>query len=149
MSRMMLILDGTQYAIHTTKLEVNGNHIELVGTLHRASDKDAPIAPKSPETGEIVSTLTASALVRLLHDGHLITAAVTHITPKAWRVYNRELGAAWLPKSILEWSSAAGQFCVTDATYVANFTTDAFSTDWPSAFESAFLIEQCYTNPKE
>ena len=58
-----------------------------------------------------------SGLVRFLHEGRMRTAAVTHCTDKAWRVMNKELGVAWLPKNVIRWSEVAQQFCVIDIAF--------------------------------
>lgn len=77
-----------------------------------------------PSPNGLYSTLNCSAFVRCLYDGHMVTCAVTHVTPKCMRVINTELGVAYIPLHIVRWSDQAFQFCVTDEEWEMDFTKD-------------------------
>lgn len=77
-----------------------------------------------PNSQGMYSVLHCSAHVRCLYDGHMVTCAVTHVTPKCMRVINTALGVAYIPLHIVRWSDQAFQFCVTDEEWVMDFTKD-------------------------
>lgn len=100
--------------------------------------KEAPITPQLPPERPYMRRYTfRSGLVRFLHEGRMRTAAVTHCTDKAWRVMNKELGVAWLPKNVIRWSEIVQQFCVVDERYQLNFTFDVKKgmDEYPSIFD--------------
>jgi len=102
--------------------------------------------------GQIKSVMDSSALVRFYHEDGMRTAAITHITNKAFRIINNDLGVAWLPKNILRWSRVAQMFVVVDEDYKMDFTTDvAPGMDaYPDYFDAHDeLIEQLDITPEE
>ena len=104
---------------------------------------EAPAEPTLPEDRPYLrSYLFKSGLIRFLHKGRMHTAATTHCTDKAWRVINKELGVAWLPKNVIRWSEIAQQFCVVDEQYQLNFTFDVKKgmDEYPSIFDPEDLV---------
>jgi hypothetical protein len=104
---------------------------------------EAPAEPTLPEDRPYLrSYLFKSGLIRFLHEGCMHTAAITHCTDKAWRVINKELGVAWLPKNVIRWSEIAQQFCVIDETYELDFTFDVKQgmDEYPSLFDPEDLV---------
>lgn len=104
---------------------------------------EAPAEPTLPEDRPYLrSYLFKSGLIRFLHEGRMHTAAITHCTDKAWRVINKELGVAWLPKNVIRWSEIAQQFCVVDEQYQLNFTFDVKKgmDEYPSIFDPEDLV---------
>lgn len=104
---------------------------------------EAPAEPTLPEDRPYLrSYLFKSGLIRFLHEGRMHTAAITHCTDKAWRVINKELGVAWLPKNVIRWSEIAQQFCVIDETYELDFTFDVKQgmDEYPSLFDPEDLV---------
>lgn len=104
---------------------------------------EAPAEPTLPEDRPYLrSYLFKSGLIRFLHEGRMHTAAITHCTDKAWRVINKELGVAWLPKNVIRWSEIAQQFCVVDERYQLNFTFDVKKgmDEYPSIFDPEDLV---------
>lgn len=104
---------------------------------------EAPAEPTLPEDRPYLrSYLFKSGLIRFLHEGRMHTAAITHCTDKAWRVINKELGIAWLPKNVIRWSEIAQQFCVIDETYELDFTFDVKQgmDEYPSLFDPEDLV---------
>lgn len=104
---------------------------------------EAPAEPTLPEDRPYLrSHLFKSGLIRFLHEGRMHTAAITHCTDKAWRVINKELGVAWLPKNVIRWSEIAQQFCVVDERYQLNFTFDVKKgmDEYPSIFDPEDLV---------
>lgn len=129
-------------------VRTHGGFIHLYGNLVREEPKMAVNEEQSPKTPEprIRSYFDRSALVRFMHDGRFCTGAVTHVTDKAWRVFNLELGATWIPKSALRWSGVAGQFCVVDEDYYPEFTRDVAEemNEFPLSFDPTDLIDELY-----
>lgn len=104
---------------------------------------EASAEPTLPEDRPYLrSYLFKSGLIRFLHEGRMQTAAITHCTDKAWRVINKELGVAWLPKNVIRWSEIAQQFCVVDERYQLNFTFDVKKgmDEYPSIFDPEDLV---------
>lgn len=104
---------------------------------------EAPAEPTLPEDRPYLrSYLFKSGLIRFLHEGRMHTAAITHCTDKAWRVINKELGVAWLPKNVIRWSEIAQQFCVVDEQYQLKFTFDVKKgmDEYPSIFDPEDLV---------
>ena len=104
---------------------------------------EAPAEPTLPEDRPYMrSYLFKSGLIRFLYEGRMHTAAITHCTDKAWRVINKELGVAWLPKNVIRWSEIAQQFCVVDERYQLNFTFDVKKgmDEYPSIFDPEDLV---------
>lgn len=104
---------------------------------------EAPAEPTLPEDRPYLrSYLFKSGLIRFLHEGRMHTAAITHCTDKAWRVINKELGVAWLPKNVIRWSEIAQQFCVVDERYQLDFTFDVKKgmDEYPSIFDPEDLV---------
>lgn len=84
-----------------------------------------------------------SGLVRMLVNGRIVTAAVTHCTDRAVRVLNLELGVAWLPKNVLRWSEVAGMLCVVDVDYWPDFTQEV--TPSMAEYPVLFNAEELYS----
>lgn len=104
---------------------------------------EALAEPTLPEDRPYLrSYLFKSGLIRFLHEGRMQTAAITHCTDKAWRILNKELGVAWLPKNVIRWSEIAQQFCVVDERYQLNFTFDVKKgmDEYPSIFDPEDLV---------
>lgn len=104
---------------------------------------EAPTESTLPEDRPYLrSYLFKSGLIRFLHEGRMHTAAITHCTDKAWRLINKELGVAWLPKNVVRWSEIAQQFCVVDERYQLNFTFDVKKgmDEYPSIFDPEDLV---------
>lgn len=95
----------------------------------------------------IRSYMHCSGLVRMLVNGRMVTAAVTHCTDRAVRVLNLEFGATWIPKNVLRWSEVAGMLCVVDADYWPNFTTEVSPsmTEYPVLFNAEELYDREFT----
>lgn len=89
------------------------------------------------EDGQIRSVMDRSALVRFYHEAGMRTAAITHITNRAFRIINLDLGATWIPKNILRWSRVAQMFVVVDEDYCMDFTTEvkAGMDEYPTDFD--------------
>lgn len=89
------------------------------------------------EDGQIRSVMDRSALVRFYYRDAMRTAAITHITNKAFRIINNDLGATWIPKNILRWSRVAQQFVVVDELYKMDFTMDVTTgmDEYPVEFD--------------
>lgn len=87
--------------------------------------------------GEIRSVMDRSALVRFYHEAGMRTAAITHITNRAFRIINLDLGATWIPKNILRWSRVAQMFVVVDEAYKMDFTMEvaAGMDEYPTDFD--------------
>lgn len=99
---------------------------------------EAPAESTLPEDRPYLrSYLFKSGLIRFLHEGRMQTAAITHCTDKAWRILNKELGVAWLPKNVIRWSEITQQFCVVDERCQPNFTFDVKKgmDEYPSIFD--------------
>lgn len=114
--------------------KLSGQQVEnILESLEETPKSDKPY---------IRSYMMKSALVRFLYEGQLRTAAVTHVTDKAWRIINKDLGATWIPKNILKWSEISQQFCVIDENYTVEFTTDVSEemSEYPSLFNPDELI---------
>lgn len=125
--------DGTVKQVIYDSIEfLEGGNVSLRGHL-----SDLP-----PERPYMRRYTFRSGLVRFLHEGRMRTAAVTHCTDKAWRVMNKELGVAWLPKNVIRWSEIAQQFCVIDETYELDFTFDVKQgmDEYPSLFDPEDLV---------
>lgn len=99
--------DGTVKQVIYDSIEfLEGGNVSLRGHLSDLptetvveTPKEAPVTPQLPPERPYMRRYTfRSGLVRFLHEGRMRTAAVTHCTDKAWRVMNKELGVAWLPK---------------------------------------------------
>lgn len=104
---------------------------------------EAPAESTLPEDRPYLrSYLFKSGLIRFLHEGRMQTAAITHCTDKAWRILNKELGVAWLPKNVIRWSEIVQQFCVVDERYQLNFTFDVKKgmDEYPSIFDPEDLV---------
>jgi hypothetical protein len=102
------------------------------------------------QDGQIRSVMDCSALVRFYHEDAMRTGAITHITNRAFRIINNDLGVTWIPKHILRWSRVAEQFVVVDETYKMDFTTEvAKGMDaYPIDFEiNEELINQLEEEP--
>lgn len=116
--------------------------------LRRAVAEAAATSPQGVENPDprIRSYMEGSALVRFMYEGRYATAAVTHVTDRAWRLFNLTLGAAWVPKSVLRWSPVAEQFCIVDRDYYPQFTQDvAPGMDrFPEVFNPEPLIDELY-----
>jgi len=130
-------------------IKMSNGFIHLYGNLLKEEPKVSVESQKSAaatESNEIRSYMDRSALVRFMHEGRFCTGAVTHVTDKAWRVFNLELGAAWMPKSVLRWSGVAEQFCVVDEDYYPVFTKEVSEemNEFPIAFEPTDLIDELY-----
>lgn len=143
--------DGTVKQIIYDSLEVlEGGQVSLRGHLSDLATEqvietpiEAPIEPTLPEDRPYMrSYLFKSGLIRFLHEGRMHTAAITHCTDKAWRIINKELGVAWLPKNVIRWSEIAQQFCVVDEKYQLNFTFDVKKgmDEYPSIFDPEDLV---------
>lgn len=143
--------DGTVKQVIYDSIEfLEGGNVSLRGHLSDLptetvveTPKEAPITPQLPPERPYMRTYTfRSGLVRFLHEGRMRTAAVTHCTDKAWRVMNKELGVAWLPKNIIRWSEIAQQFCVIDETYELDFTLNVKQgmDEYPSLFDPEDLV---------
>ncbi len=135
-------------------MTVKGRFIKMEdGFVHlygRLTDEQPVVAVKSQksalptDSNPIRSYMDHSALVRFMHEGRFCTGAVTHVTDKAWRIFNLELGAAWMPKTVLRWSGVAEQFCVVDEDYYPVFTKEVSEemNEFPIAFEPTDLIDE-------
>lgn len=130
-------------------IRMQDGFIHLYG--HTVSGPEGAVAVESQKSatgaeGEIRSYVDKSALVRFMHRGRFCTGAVTHATNRAWRVLNLDLGATWVPKSVIRWSPVAGQFCITDEDYYPEFTKDI--AEGMGAFPTTFcpdgLIDELY-----
>lgn len=143
--------DGTVKQVIYDSIEfLEGGNVSLRGHLSdlptetvAETPKEAPITPQLPPERPYMRRYTfRSGLVRFLHEGRIRTAAVTHCTDKAWRVMNKELGVAWLPKNVIRWSEIAQQFCVIDETYELDFTFDVKQgmDEYPSLFDPEDLV---------
>lgn len=143
--------DGTVKQVIYDSIEfLEGGNVSLRGHLSDLptetvveTPKEAPITPQLPPERPYMRRYTfRSGLVRFLHEGRMRTAAVTHCTDKAWRVMNKELGVAWLPKNVIRWSEIAQQFCVIDETYELDFTFDVKQgmDEYPSLFDPEDLV---------
>lgn len=143
--------DGTVKQVIYDSIEfLEGGNVSLRGHLSDLptetvveTPKEAPITPQLPPERPYMRRYTfRSGLVRFLHEGRMRTAAVTHCTDKAWRVMNKELGVAWLPKNVIRWSKIAQQFCVIDETYELDFTFDVKQgmDEYPSLFDPEDLV---------
>lgn len=145
---------------NTVQLTVNGRTMNLaVDEIQVASDDIVTIRykvigtdgkhataeekPTEADRPRIRSYMTCSALVRFYHGGSIGTAAITHCTDRAVRLFNLEYGAAWIPKSAVRWSDAAQMFCIVDDT-VPLFTkevTEAMN-EYPPFFNPQTIHEQ-------
>lgn len=143
--------DGTVKQVIYDSFEVlEGGQVSLRGHLSDLATEqvvetpiEAPAEPTLPEDRPYLrSYLFKSGLIRFLHEGRMQTAAITHCTDKAWRVLNKELGVAWLPKNVIRWSEIAQQFCVVDERYQLNFTFDVKKgmDEYPSIFDPEDLV---------
>lgn len=143
--------DGTVKQVIYDSIEfLEGGNVSLRGHLSDLptetvveTPKEAPITPQLPPERSYMRRYTfRSGLVRFLHEGRMRTAAVTHCTDKVWRVMNKELGVAWLPKNVIRWSEIAQQFCVIDETYELDFTFDVKQgmDEYPSLFDPEDLV---------
>lgn len=142
---LTITLDG--WTGNYSVAEITANEDGTVTLRCTPQDREAAVAQKpenSANTEEpyIRSYMNCSGLVRLLMDGRMITAAVTHCTDKAVRVLNLEFGAAWLPKNVLRWSEVAGMLCVVDADYWPDFTTKI--SDSMAEYPVLFNAEELY-----
>ena len=130
-------------------IKASNGFIHLYGNLLEEEPKTVVESQKSvnmAESSPIRSYMDRSALVRFMYEGRFCTGAVTHVTDKAWRIFNLDLGATWMPKGVFRWSSVAEQFCVVDETYYPVFTKDVSEgmNEFPSTFDPTDLIDELY-----
>lgn len=133
---MVVYSDGLEPVTLVGRLVIQGNFVHIYGNKPQKPEIPTAAADKPCGSG-ITSVLTESALVRLLYDGNIVTAGVTHVTCKAWRLFNTELGWAWIPKNVLRWSPQIGMFCIVDPSYFPTFhTEDSFCDEAPVFIEN-------------
>lgn len=107
------------------------------------------------QDGQIRSVMDCSALVRFYYNDAMRTAAITHITNKAFRIINNDLGVTWIPKNILRWSRVAQQFVVVDETYKPDFTMvvaegmDEYPTEFDAHDELIDALDMPVTIPTD
>lgn len=144
---VVLHLNGEVINLRCSSIDSIDGVIHLSGTptesalISSVNDQKDPAPEERPR---VRSYENSSALVRFMHEGRFCTAAVTHVTDRAWRLFNLALGAAWIPKSVLRWSPVAEQFCVVDKDYYPVFTQE-ISDDmrhFPEVFNPEPLIEE-------
>lgn len=143
--------DGSTKSIIFSSINVSSNGIvTLQGKLYDSPCENTPCDKiEEPVTvlekkQYIRSYLFKSALIRFLYKDELRTAVITHATDKAFRIYNKDLGATWIPKNIVRWSEIAQQFCVVDEYYVFDFTDNISNKmkEYPSIFNPESLINE-------
>lgn len=144
---LTITLDGWTRNYNITEITTNGDGTVTLRCTPR--EGGAMVAQRAENSGRprIRSYMQCSGLVRMLMNGRMVTAAVTHCTDKAVRVLNLELGATWMPKNVLRWSEVAGMLCVVDADYWPDFTTEVSDSmaEYPVLFNAEELYDREFT----
>lgn len=132
--------------------EITANEDGTVTLRCTPQEQEMKVAQRAENSGtatrpRIRSYMHCSGLVRMLMNGRMVTAAVTHCTDRAVRVLNLDLGAAWMPKNVLRWSEVAGMLCVVDADYWPDFTTEVSPSmaEYPVLFNAEELYDREFT----
>lgn len=136
--------DGSTKEIIIEKINISkaGGTVVLTGKLSDAgAETSAPPQNQPAKRLYIRDTHVRSALVRFLYNTQLCTGAVTRVTDKAWKIYNKSLGSSWLPKNILKWSEITQMFCVVEDGFVVEFFDDPAET-YPAIFNPDYLLEE-------
>lgn len=130
-------------------VEITSNADGTVTLRCRPREQEVSVSQGTENSGNtgarprIRSYMHCSGLVRMLVDGRMVTAAVTHCTDRAVRVLNLELGVTWLPKNVLRWSEVAGMLCVVDVDYWPDFTREV--TPSMAEYPVLFNAEELYS----
>ena len=145
-SMIQLTIDGRTMNLAVDEIQVASNDVVTIRyKVIGADGKYATAEEKPTETDRprIRSYMTCSALVRFYRRGSIGTAAITHCTDRAVRLFNLEYGAAWIPKSAVRWSDVAQMFCIVDDTEPL-FTKEVTETmnEYPLFFNPQTIHEQ-------
>jgi len=147
---LKITLDGWTGNYNVTEITASEDGTVTLRCTPR--DGGVKVAQRAENSGTVArprirSYMHCSGLVRMLVNGRMVTAAVTHCTDRAVRVLNLELGAAWIPKNVLRWSEVAGMLCVVDADYWPDFTTEVSPSmmEYPVLFNAEELYDREFT----
>ena len=148
---LTITLDG--WARNYSVTEITANEDGTVTLRCTPQEQEAEVAQRAENSGAVArprirSYMHCSGLVRLLVNGRMVTAAVTHCTDRAVRVLNLDLGVAWMPKNVLRWSEVAGMLCVVDTDYWPDFTTEISDSmaEYPVLFNAEELYDREFTS---
>lgn len=144
---LTITLDGWTRGYNVA--EITANEDGTVTLRCTPLEEGAKVAQRAENSGTVArprirSYMHCSGLVRMLVNGRMVTAAVTHCTDRAVRVLNLDLGVAWMPKNVLRWSEVAGMLCVVDADYWPDFTAEVSPSmaEYPVLFNAEELYDR-------